>query len=44
MTVEKRGHKHYVITDIVSGYRVTRMYLYYTKRQAVRLFKEEFKV
>lgn len=42
MTVEKNIHGAWVISDIVDGYLVTRMYYYCTKREAKRLFKETF--
>ena len=31
------------ISDIIDNYWVSRKYMYYTKSQAKRLFKEEFK-
>ena len=39
MTVEKNREGAYVISDIVSGYLVTRSYYGYTKRESVRLFR-----
>ena len=39
MTIEKNREGAYVISDIVSGYLVTRSYYGYTKRDAVRLFR-----
>lgn len=41
MTVERNYAGAYVISDIVGGYLVTKQYYGYTKREAVRLFKEE---
>ena len=31
------------IRDIIGGYWVTRTYYYYTKREAMRLFRQEMK-
>ena len=31
-----------IITDIISGFLVTRKYLYYAKNEAIREFKKEF--
>lgn len=39
MTIEKNREGAYVISDIVSGYLVTRSYYGYTKRESVRLFR-----
>ena len=39
MTIEKNREGAYVISDIVSGYLVTRSYYGYAKRDAVRLFR-----
>ena len=33
----------YCVADIVNGYRVQRRYFGYTKRECVRMFKEEMK-
>lgn len=33
----------WLVTDIVNGYLVTRRYFFYTKKEAVALFKEETK-
>jgi len=38
---QKNGFIH--IRDIIDNYFVSRKYMYYTKSQAKRLFKEEFK-
>ena len=37
---QKNGFIH--ISDIIDNYWVSRKYMYYTKSQAKRLFKEEF--
>ncbi len=39
MIIEKNREGAYVISDIVSGYLVTRSYYGYTKRESVRLFR-----
>ena len=41
MTIEKNIHGAYVISDIVKGYRVSRQYYGYTKREAVKAFRAE---
>jgi hypothetical protein len=41
VSIDKNHEGAYVISDIVSGYLVTRRYYGYTKREALRLFKEE---
>jgi len=41
MIVEKNREGAWVVSDIVGGYWVTRRYYYYTKREAVRLFRQE---
>jgi hypothetical protein len=41
VTIEKNSEGAYFISDIVDGYLVTKRYYGFTKREAVRLFKEE---
>ena len=44
MVIEK--HKingSYIITDIKNGYLFKRIYYFYTKKQAVKMFKKELK-
>jgi hypothetical protein len=41
MIIEKNIHGAYVISDIVRGYRVSRQYYGYTKREAVKAFRAE---
>jgi len=41
MTIEKTSEGAYRITEIIGGYLVTRRYYGYTKKEAVKLFKEE---
>jgi hypothetical protein len=43
MSVQILGHKVYKITDIINGHLVTRIYIYYTKREAIKEFRAEFK-
>jgi hypothetical protein len=43
MIIQKNTSGYWVISDIINGYRVERKYLYYSKRKAIKLFKEEFK-
>ena len=40
MIIEKNYEGAWVISDIIGGYRVCHRYYFYTKREAVRLFKE----
>jgi hypothetical protein len=41
MTIDKNAEGAWRISDIVAGYLVTRRYYGYTKREAIKLFKEE---
>lgn len=41
MIVEKNREGAWVVSDSIGGYLVTRRYYFYTKREAVRLFKRE---
>lgn len=43
MTIRKNVNGYWIISDIIDGYRVVRKYLYYTKKQAIRLFKKDTK-
>lgn len=43
MIVEKNEEGAWVIYDSIGGYLVTRRYYFYTKREAVRLFKREMR-
>ena len=40
MTIEKNSEGAWVISETVRGYLVTQRYYFYTKREAVRLFRE----
>jgi hypothetical protein len=42
MTVEKLGYNYYHIYDIVFGQFVSHTYLYYTKAQALKQFKQKY--
>ena len=45
MTIELIRHNHtIVISDIIGGYLTTRRYQGYSKADAIRMFKEEFKL
>lgn len=39
MIIDKKGYNHYVISDIKRGYLISRVYLYYTKKQSIKLFR-----
>lgn len=41
MTIERNQEGAYVISDIIGGYLVTKRYYGYTKREAIKRFKEE---
>jgi hypothetical protein len=43
MIAEKTFQGAWRITDLINGYFVTRQYFGYTKREAMRRFKEETK-
>ena len=43
MIVEKNTGGYWVIGDFINGYWVSRMYLYYTKKESIKKFKEEAK-
>jgi hypothetical protein len=43
MTVDKNNEGAWRVSDIIGGYLVTRRYYGYTKREAIKLFKEETK-
>ena len=40
MTIERNHDGGYVISDIVNGYLVTKRYYGYTKKQAMKMFRE----
>jgi len=41
--IEKKGFKHYVISEMVRGYLITKTYLYYSKKEALNLFRQKIK-
>ena len=41
MIVERNHEGYWVISEVIGGYLETRKYLYYTKREAIKRFKEE---
>lgn len=43
MTIERNHEGAYVISDIIAGYLVTKRYYGYTKREAIRMFREDTK-
>ena len=43
MIVEKNRGGYWVISDIIAEKQIMKKYLYYTKREAIRLFKKECK-
>jgi hypothetical protein len=44
MIVEKNINGYWIISSIIGGYLVIRKYLYYTKKQAIQMFKKELKI
>lgn len=43
MTIERKYQGAWVVSDIIGGYLVTRTFYGYTKREALRMFRAEFK-
>ena len=43
MNIDKNREGAWRICDIVNGYLETRVYYFYTKREAIQKFKEEIK-
>lgn len=43
MTIERNPEGAYLITEIIGGMLVSRLFYGYTKREAIRLFKIEMK-
>jgi hypothetical protein len=43
MLIDKNKEGAWRIKDIINGYWETRLYYFYTKKEALELFKEEFK-
>jgi hypothetical protein len=41
MTAQKNSEGAWIVSDIIGGYLVTRTYYYYSKREAIALFKRE---
>ena len=41
MSIKNVGHQHFIISDIINDrYRIERRYLYYSKKDAINLFKQ----
>ncbi|KKL67899.1 hypothetical protein LCGC14_2130350 [marine sediment metagenome] len=43
MTIKKNIYGYLVISDIKNGYRIEKKYLYYTKKEAIKLFRKAIK-
>jgi len=43
MSVYKNANGYWIVSDIISGYLVSRTYIGYTKREAIQRFKKETK-
>ena len=40
MTIERQGNGSLLISDIVNGYYVKKVYYFYSKKEAIKLFRE----
>jgi hypothetical protein len=40
MIVERQGNGSLLISDIVNGYYVKKVYYFYSKKEAIKLFRE----
>jgi rRNA processing protein Krr1/Pno1 len=43
MTVERQSNGSLLISDIVNGYHVKKVYYFYSKKEAMKLFREYIK-
>ena len=43
MSITKNVNGYYVISDIIDGYLVTKTYGGYSRKESIRLFKQEVK-
>lgn len=43
MLIEKNINGYFVISDLIKGYLVKRIYMGYSKLESIKKFKEEFK-
>jgi len=43
MIIDKNREGAWRISDIINGYWVSRVYYFYTKREAIKLFRKENK-
>jgi hypothetical protein len=43
MTVERQSNGSLLISDIVNGYYVKKVYYFYSKKEAMKLFREYIK-
>lgn len=41
MNIQKKGFNFYVIEDLINGYLRHKVYMGYSKREAIKLFKKE---
>jgi hypothetical protein len=41
MIIDKNNQGAWRISDIINGYWVTKVYYFYTKKNAIKLYKEE---
>jgi len=41
MSIKKNVNGYWIISDIIDGYRVQKIYIGYTKRKALSMFKKE---
>ena len=43
MTIDKNNEGAWRISDIIKGYWHTQVYYFYTKKEAIQLFKQQYK-
>ena len=43
MIVERQGNGSLLISDIVDGYWIKKVYYFYSKKEAIKLFREYIK-
>ena len=43
MIAERNVNGYWIISDIIDGYLIRRVYIGYTKKEAIKLFKQEIR-
>ena len=44
MTITKNNNGSWCVSKIIDGYLINRVYFFYTKKEALQLFKQEFNI